>query len=122
MRRADSGKGTLRAILTVAVLAAIVYAATQILPVYVHNYELQDNLRQLSIQAMAGQRPTVESVRNAVLERAHDLDLPVKADDVKVVLTGGKITIDLDYTVPIDLKVYTLNLHFTPSAENRAIL
>ncbi len=122
MRRADSGKGTLRAIITVAVLAAIVYAATQILPVYVHNYELQDNLRQLSIQAMAGQRPTVESVRNAVLERAHDLDLPVKADDVKVVLTGGKITIDLDYTVPIDLKVTTLNLHFTPSAENRAIL
>ncbi len=122
MRRADSGKGTGKAILTVAVLAAIAFAAVQILPVYVHNYELQDQLRQVSIQVMAGQHTTVDAVRNAVLEKARDLDLPVKPDDVKIVLTGGKITIDLNYTVPIDLKVYTLYLHFTPSAENRAIL
>ena len=28
---------------------------------------------------------------------------------------------NMDYTVPVDLKVYTLDLHFTPSAENRPL-
>jgi hypothetical protein len=27
----------------------------------------------------------------------------------------------VDYTVPIDLLVYHLDLHFTPSSENRAL-
>jgi hypothetical protein len=31
------------------------------------------------------------------------------------------VTVDVDYTVPVDLKVYVLNLHFTPSAENRQL-
>ena len=37
------------------------------------------------------------------------------------VRTGSIVTIDVDYLVPIDLKFYTLMLHFTPSAENRQI-
>jgi hypothetical protein len=40
---------------------------------------------------------------------------------VKVEAGGGRVTVSLDYTVPVDLKVYTLNLHFTPSAENRQL-
>jgi hypothetical protein len=28
----------------------------------------------------------------------------------------------LDYTVPIDLLVYKMQLHFTPSSENKSLL
>ena len=57
-----------------------------------------------------------------MVAKARDLELPVQNDNVKVVVTSSRVTIDLDYVAPIDLKVYTLNLHFRPSADNRALL
>ncbi len=51
---------------------------------------------------------------------AQDHGVPVTADDVTVTVTS-RISISLDYSVPVDLKVYTLMLHFTPSAENRSL-
>jgi hypothetical protein len=44
----------------------------------------------------------------------------VTAENVKVTITT-KVNIDLDYMVPVDLKVYTMMLHFTPSAEDRSL-
>ena len=121
MRCADSGRGNAKAIATLAVLVVMGYGAVKILPVYVRAYELADHLHELTIEAMAGQHPSAESVRNNVLAKAQDLELPVKSENVKVVYTTGKISIALDYTVPVDLQVYVLNLHFTPSADNRSL-
>ncbi len=121
MRPADSGKITGKMIFTLAILSALVFSVVKILPVYIRAYELQDQLKEIVIQAMAGQRPSADAVRNAVLAKAADLDLPVKSDDVKIEITLSKITIRLDYTVPVDLSIYTLNLRFTPSADNRSL-
>ena len=86
-----------------------------------NNYELQDHIRQLSIQASARTRPvTADEIRDEVVAFARDHDLPVTSDDVKVTITNS-VSIRVDYIVPVDLKVYTLNLHFTPSAENRSL-
>jgi hypothetical protein len=122
MRIRDSGKGRGKVILTLAIFAALVFFVAKTLPVYFHNYELQDYIRQVVIHATAGQRPTAEALRNNVVAKARDLELPVQNDNVKVVVTSSRVTIDLDYVAPIDLKVYTLNLHFHPSADNRALL
>lgn len=121
MRPADSGKVSGKMIFTIVVLLALVFSTAKILPVYVRAYELHDHLNEIVIQAMAGQRPSADAVRNAVLAKAAELDLPVKRDDVKIEISLSKITISLDYTVPVDLSVYTLNLHFTPSADNRSL-
>ncbi|HEY6290230.1 MAG TPA: hypothetical protein VI455_01535 [Terriglobia bacterium] len=32
---------------------------------------------------------------------------------------ADRVKINVDYTVPVDLKVYTWSIHFTPSAESR---
>lgn len=121
MRLADSGKSTAKTIVTTAILASMFFVAIKAIPVYVHAYELQDHLRELVIQAMAGQHPSVDRLKDNILAKAADLDLPVRSGDVKIEYTLGKIVIQLDYTVPVDLTVYTLNLHFTPSADNRSI-
>ena len=95
------------------------YIAIKTVPVYVHNYELQDYLRQLAVQATV-QRASEDAIRKDVLKKAEDLDLPIAAEQVKIT-AGNRVSIDIDYTVPVDLKVYTWVLHFTPSAENRTI-
>lgn len=120
MRRADSGRGYPSLIFAVAVLSAIAYVGIKTVPVFVHNYELQDHLRQVAIRATV-ERTSTEAVQNSIIDFARDLDLPVTRESVKITHSGTRIIIDLDYRVPIDLKVYTLELHFTPSAENRRL-
>jgi hypothetical protein len=31
------------------------------------------------------------------------------------------VTVNIDYTVPVDFKVYTWQLHFTDSSENKSL-
>lgn len=121
MRCSDSGKGRAKLIFALVVIAGMIYTAVQTIPVVVHAYEFQDSLRELVYQVMAGQRPSAENVRNAVLSKAAELQLPVKGENVSVDISMRKVAITVDYHVPVNLAVYQLNLHFTPSAENTSL-
>ncbi len=122
MRPSDSGVGIIKTILVILFLGIVAFAAVQLIPPYVGNYQVQDHIRQLCIEAAAAPRPpSPDALRNDVVKYAQDQGLPVTPDNVKVVV-AGKITIDLDYSVPVDLKVYTVVLHFTPSAEGRPLV
>jgi len=120
MRTSESGRSFLGGILTLAVIAALIYVAFLTVPIYVNNYELEGYIRDLAIQASVARSPAGE-IQKSVLAKALDLHLPVSADQIKVESNRGNIKIDVDYTVPVDLKVYTWVLHFTPSTSNRAL-
>lgn len=119
MRHSDRGAGYGKLIFALLVIAVVAYCAVKIVPIYVANYELNDKVRQLAIQATVD-HSSAQAVQDRVLDYAKDLGLPINRKDVTVQV-GNLVTISIDYTVPVDLKVYTLNLHFTPSAENRQI-
>ena len=107
--------------MSLAILAAIIFVAAKTFPAYVNNFELQDHIRQLSIQLSVRSKPvTSDEIRDEVVAFAQDHGVPLIADDVKVSI-GNRVSISVDYTVPVDLMVYNLKLHFTPSAENRSL-
>jgi hypothetical protein len=54
-----------------------------------------------------------------VLNRAHELDLPVKADNVHIVRSSDGLRIDVRYFVRVTLPGYTVDLHFYPGAGSR---
>jgi len=120
MQHTASGRGYPKLIFTILVLGAVAYVAVKTVPIYVHSYELQDFIRQLAIRATAN-RTSAEAVQNDILAEADGLDLPIRRRDVKVTVNSAGVTIELDYTVPVDLTVYTWVLHFTPTATNRAL-
>lgn len=121
MHESDCGKGRGKAIFALFVVVALVYAGAKVIPPYVNNYQLQDHIRQVAIQAAARTRPTTPAeIQKDIVAYAQDLGLPVGPENVTVVL-ASKIDVDLDYTVPVDLLVFTLPLHFTPSAEDRPL-
>jgi hypothetical protein len=120
MRRSDSGEGRFKAFLSLAFLVAVIYCAFKIIPVYVDNYQLQDYI-QNQTPFWLTQHATAEQVRNNILAKAQDLGLPLAAEQITVEATSVKLGVQIDYQVPVDLKVYTLQLHFTPSSENRSI-
>ncbi|MGD1102067.1 MAG: hypothetical protein ABSA59_08365 [Terriglobia bacterium] len=120
MRLSESGKITFKAILSLAFLAALIFASIKIIPVYVNNYQLQDYL-QTQTPFWLTQHASADAIRKNVLAKAQDLGLPLAAEDMTVEANPNRVSVSIDYHVPVDLKVYTLRLHFTPSSENRSI-
>lgn len=119
MRRSEEGAGNVKLIFAIIILALVGWVAFKVIPIYVNNYQLNDDIKQLAIQATVD-RSSVEAVQNKVLGYAKDLGLPVAREDVKVQV-GTKVTIDIDYKVPIDLKFYSFDMHFTDSAANNSL-
>src|SRR5215469_5513024 len=115
------GEGRLKAIIYTAILVAAVYSAVKILPAYVNEYQLSDKIQETARFAVVN-RYTEDQVRDEVYRTMQDLSIPAKREDIKVTVSRSLVTISLDYTVPIDLLVYQLELHFTPSAENKSLV
>ena len=120
MRRTDAGKGYMKALWTLLVLSCAGYAGFKIIPVYVNNFELQGYLRDQTPYWLSN-RATSEGVKSNILAKAEELNLPITKDQMQVEANAARVVVTIDYTVPIDLKVYTLTLHFTPHSENRSL-
>jgi hypothetical protein len=120
-RRAQRGGGRIKAIAFTAILVFGVFAAFKLLPPYINEYQLADKMQE---QARFGvvNRYTEEQIRETVFKEAQDLDVPIKKEEIKVLASPSVVRISLDYRVPIDLLVYKMELHFTPSSENKSLL
>jgi hypothetical protein len=121
MRGSEEAASRLRSVSSLAVLAAIIFTLIKTLPAYVNNYQLQDHIRQLAIQLSVRTTPaTPDEIRDEVIAFAQDHGIQLTADNIKVGISR-RVTIKLDYIVPVDLILFTLKLHFTPSAENESL-
>ena len=111
----------MKAFLSLAFLGIVTYCALKIVPVYVENYQFQDYLNNEAVQATVRQpQPRPENLQTEIYSKAESLGLPVERHDIKVTV-GRTVTIDVNYDVYVDMKIYTLPLHFTPSAKNSNI-
>ena len=120
IRSHQRGAGKIKAILVTAVLAFAVYAAVKIVPPYAAEYQLADKMQEQARFAVVNHY-TDEQIRDNVFKVVQDLEIPVKREVIKVEASQQIVKISVDYTVPIDLLVYHLDVHFTPSSENRAL-
>ena len=121
MRRSEEASGRLRVVMTVAFVAAIIFTLIKTIPAYVNNYQIQDHIRQLAIQLSVRTTPAMpDEIRDEVIAFAQDHGVQLAPDNVKV-LISRHVSINLDYTVPVDMILFTFRLHFTPSAENESL-
>lgn len=118
--RFERGEGKLKAIIYTAIFLLVIYSAFKIVPAYVSNYQLSDTMQEQARFAVVN-RYTEEQVRDKIYKEVQDLDIPAKREDIKVVATAAVVKISLNYTVPIDLFFYHLDLHFSPSSENKSL-
>jgi len=104
-----------RIVIAGIVLAGFVLFLVLFTPIYVHNLQLQDYVAQVSARRDA-RASSDDVLRTWVVDRAHQLDLPIRADDVKIARSSGAVRIDIHYKVRVDLPGYTVNLHFDPGS------
>jgi uncharacterized membrane protein len=119
-RRNERGEGKLKGIVIVAVVVLAIYSAWKIVPAYVNDYQLSDKMQEQARFAVVN-RYTEDQIRNNIFKVAEDLDIPVKREAIQVVSTNAIVKISLEYTVPVDLFFYHLDLHFSPSSQNKAL-
>ena len=120
MQCRDSGEGRFKGFLSLAFIAVVIFAGVKIIPVYVNAFELQDYLRSQTPFWLT-QHATAESIRNNILAKAQDLNLPVSADNLTLEVSAMKVSVNIEYAVPVNLVVYIWPIHFTASSENRSI-
>jgi hypothetical protein len=120
-KRSQRGEGKLKAIIYTVVLFAAVYAAVKIVPAYVAEYELKDKMAEQARFAIVN-RYSDEQVREVIFKVVQDLDIPANREDIKVETTSHGIMISVNYTVPVDFKVYKAQLSFSPSSEGQDLL
>jgi hypothetical protein len=114
------GAGTIKAIVWTIVLIYGAFVAYRIIPPYVAQYQLTDKMQEQARFAVVNRYPE-QQVRDNIYKVVQDLDIPVKKDEIKIVDTSTVVRISMDYTIPVDLLVYHLNLHFTPESENHSL-
>jgi hypothetical protein len=118
-RRSQRGGGVLKAILWTAILVFAAYAGYKLIPAYIANYQLADKMQEEARFAVVN-RYTEDQVRETIFKEVQDLEVPTRKDEIKVFVSPQVVRISLDYTVPVDLIFYKMQLHFTPSSENKA--
>jgi len=99
----------------ILILVGLAFFAAMFSPIYFHNLQLQNYVTDVAA------RPGIQSrsddlLRTWVLDKAHELDLPVKADNVKILRSQDGMRIDVRYFVRVNFPGYTVDLHFYPGA------
>ena len=97
------------------VLLVLVVMAVRLLPAYALNLEFQRALTEIVERPATGATPD-DVLRAEVVKRAARLGLPVRLEDVGVKRAERRIEIEVLYVVPVELPLYTVDLHFRPRA------
>ncbi|HEV1994789.1 MAG TPA: hypothetical protein VGR03_10690 [Candidatus Acidoferrum sp.] len=118
--RSERGEGKLKAIIYLAILLLVIYSAVKIVPIYVSNYQLSDKMQEQARFAVVN-RYTEEQIRDNIFKVMQELEIPAKRDAIKILATNSLVKISMEYTVPVDLLFYHMDLHFAPRSENKAL-
>jgi hypothetical protein len=104
-----------RIVSAAVVLAALLAFTAMFAPIYYRNLELQ-NFVSGAAQRVENQTNSDDVLRSWVLDKAHELDLPIKEDNVHIIRSRQGVRIDVRYFVRVTLPGYTVDLHFYPGA------
>lgn len=120
-KRCERGFLSFSAILGLAIVAAIVFAAIRLLPPYIANYQFQDSIDNLARNATYS-TITEADLRRDVMRQARDLGIQLQDKQVVVQKDRTTVNIAISYEVPVDLLARQVVLKFEPSAGNRNIV
>jgi hypothetical protein len=114
---------TIKAVVGILVIVFAIYACFQIAPPMMANYSFRDDLRTVALMDSGSLQKTEDDVREDVLKRAREHELPIDAKQITVqrINTPGvsAVYVAVDYSVPVNLPGYSFDLHFTPDSGNK---
>ncbi|HXV77153.1 MAG TPA: hypothetical protein VD788_12620 [Candidatus Polarisedimenticolaceae bacterium] len=104
-RHHERGEGRVGFLITLIVAAVLIFVGAKVIPVRITAYEFRDALRE---EARYGAvRNTDALVAQRIMDKAAELEIPLKKTGLTVQRTQSQMVIKAQYEQPIDLKVMT---------------
>ena len=101
---AQRGEGKAGCLFWVAVLVLFIFIAYQVVPIKVNTSDLEEFMVR---QAETAGSASAQQIKESILARARDLELPVTPDNLFVEKSMDRIVIECEYEVQISLFVYS---------------
>lgn len=113
----------IKIVLGVAFVVLLVTTTWQMVGAYYGNAELKQDLQDIAADVGTriglSQPPSQDDLRKFVIAKAANHDIQLEPDQVTVKVAGeGKtavISLAVDYSAPINLLIFSFNLHFNAS-------
>lgn len=124
VRNRQFGGGTLKFLVTMAILGFGAFSAYEVIPEYFANYQLQDTMKSEALFATSAiPRKTADDIHDDIWKKVQELGIPARQEDIKVTVgtNNQAVTVAVDYTVPVNLIVYQFTLEFHPHADSHSI-
>jgi hypothetical protein len=115
---------TVKLLLGIALIAAVIIVGVQVLPPFLNNYQFQDALNNEALAATYSSK-SEDEIRAVAYKSAKEMDIPISPEQIKVLRSGGlgtgSLVIEANYTVHVDLPIYPLDLNFHAVTKNKGI-
>jgi hypothetical protein len=113
----------MKALFGFVAIALVVLALFEVAPPLMANYSFQDDLRTVALVDGANFQKTEEDVRQDVMRKVKDQNLPITPKQVTVqrINTPGMsaLYVSADYSVTVNFPGYAFDMHFTPDSGNK---
>ena len=109
-RRSERGEGNLGCILWLLALGFAVLIAWKAVPVKLQSTELYDYMDELAKFSAAQMKP--DELKKRILDRAAQLQIPLRKENVRVERNGDRIYMEIEYTIPVEYPGYTYQWKF----------
>jgi hypothetical protein len=119
-RNSQRGSSRISSLITLVIVAFVVFCVFKVAPAYMNNYQLQDFMAEEARFAVVNHKGGDE-VRADTMKKIAELGVPATEKDISVIQQPTSTQISVHYSVPVDLKVYQFTLDFTPTADGRTM-
>jgi len=113
--RRERGEGNFGCLVGLLLLGVALFIAYKMIPIKVKNAELREVITD---EAKSAGTHRDGQIMEAILAKAREDNLPVTEDNVKINRANSEITVDVEYTVPIEFPGYTYQWHIHHLAQN----
>ena len=113
--------GRVKALVAFVIILALAYVAYVMGPPYFNNYQFQDDLKT-SVRFMQNDRKTDDEIKEEIIKKALEEGFTLTPQQIKITRFNKSITVDVNYTVHVDMPGYSTDLEFHPSASNTLVM
>lgn len=107
---APKGFIRLKSLVTLVVLAGVVYLATKLGPPYWNYLAMQDPVKEAAM-AVSRRAPEAE-IRSSLIARARATDVTLEEENIEILQRGNFAVVRVSWEVPLDMPMYRRALQF----------
>jgi hypothetical protein len=100
-----------RQLFILLVLIVLLFAGAQYVPGYFAAFQFNDYVRQ-EVKYAVTARKTPEAIRDEILAKATELEIPLTKQDVHITRRGPAFSMEIEYHWPVNMRVYRHDLVF----------